>query len=172
MTEPRKYEYNGMMLTRKEICIRTGISQSTMSNRLGSGMTVAEAVAKGINVRKITRSPKKPIKSANGKIFIETGKTYRTGAQHVPDKFEMDSAGKWRLKWKFLSGYDLEMQKVRETCRKCRYAAFSGKTFCGCSYFDDVGRCRRCDPRDCIELGFFEPKKRGPKPKRIPRIVL
>lgn len=172
MTEPKKFKFHGLMLTQKEISVRTGISQSTLSNRIRSGMTAEAAVAQGINRGKATRKPSRAINKVNSKAFVKTEKTYRTGAQHLEDRYEMDSTGKWRLKWKFLSGYDLEMQKVRETCRKCRHAAFSGKTFCGCSYFDDVGSCRKCDPRDCVELGFFEPEKRGPKPKRIPRIVL
>ena len=39
-----KYNYNGVMMTQKEICERTGISPSTMCNRLHAGMSVDEAV--------------------------------------------------------------------------------------------------------------------------------
>lgn len=162
MTTEKKYEFRGQMLTRKEICRMTGLSKSTLCSRMYQGMTADEAVSMGINPGKAVHKPK----------VRRSTKSLGKGAQRVVDIYETDSAGNRRKKWKFLSGYDTEMQKVRETCRKCRHAAFSGKTFCGCSYFDDVGRCRMCDPRDCVELGFFESKKRGPKPKRIPRIVL
>lgn len=170
MTEPKKFKFHGLMLTQKEISVRTGISQSTLSNRIRSGMTAEAAVAQGINRGKVMRKPSKAINTVNGKMFVKTGKTYRTGAQHVVDRFEMDSTGKWRLKWRYLSEH--EVYKIKETCRKCTHVAMSGSTVSSCSYFDDTGHCRLCDPRDCKTLGFFEPKKRGPKPRRAPRMVL
>lgn len=170
MTEPKKFKYHGLMLTQKEISVRTGISQSTLSNRIRSGMTAEEAVAQGINRGKATRRPQKAINTVNGKTSVKTGKAYRAGAQHLEDKFEMDSTGKWRLKWRYLSEH--EVYKIKEICRKCTHAAMSGSTVSSCSYFDDTGHCRLCDPRDCKTLGFFEPKKRGPKPRRAPRMVL
>lgn len=169
MTEPKKFKYHGLMLTQKEISVRTGISQSKLSNRIRSGMTAEEAVAQGINRGKATRKPSKAINTVNGKTFVKTGKTYRTGAQHLEDRYEMDSTGKWRLKWRYLSEH--EVYKIKETCRKCTHVAMSGSTVSNCSYFDDTGHCRRCDPRDCNELGFFQAKKR-PKPRRAPRMVL
>lgn len=164
MTEPRKYEYNGMMLTQKEICIRTGISQSTMSNRLRSGMTAAEAVAQGINPGKITHRSTEAIKTG---AFIESTKR-GTDMQRVMEAFETDSTGQRRKRWKFLS--ENEIYKIKENCRKCEHASMTGTTVSGCSYYDNVGHCRRCDPRDCKSLGFFEKKKRGPKRHKLPGV--
>lgn len=70
MTEPKKFKYHGLMLTQKEISVRTGISQSTLSNRIRSGMTAEEAVAQGINRGKATRKPSKAINTVNGLSLI------------------------------------------------------------------------------------------------------
>lgn len=146
-----KYNYNGVMMTQKEICEKTGISPSTMCNRLHAGMSVDEAVAKGIVKKKITRRPKREIK-----YMVTQDKIYET-----------DSSGQKRKKWGFLS--ENEIYNLRKKCKTCKHVSMKGRFVDGCSYFDDVGRCRRCDPRDCEQFGFYEyqetgTRRRGMKP--------
>lgn len=103
---------------------------------------------------KITRRPKREIK-----LMVTQDKIYET-----------DSSGQKRKKWGFLS--ENEIYNLRKKCKTCKHVSMQGRYVGGCSYFDDVGHCRRCDPRDCEQFGFYEyqefkTKRRGLKPMRL-----
>lgn len=149
-----KYNYNGVMMTQKEICEKTGISPSTMCNRLHAGMSVDEAVAKGRVKTKITHFPPK---------------SKSNDAPENNDIYETDSSGQKRKKWGSL--HEPEVFEIRKKCKSCKYANIHGQYAVGCDYFFETDRFRRCDPRDCEQLGFYEyqeaKKRRRQKPMRF-----
>jgi hypothetical protein len=85
-----------------------------------------------------------------------------------------EDKSEFRKDWKFLT--EGEVSKIRnDQCRNCKHVATNGgdskvgkKYIAGCSYLDDTGHCRKCDPRDCAELGFYERVERRGRRKARP----
>lgn len=79
-----------------------------------------------------------------------------------------------RKKWEELSGNEISDIKIHQ-CSKCRYysklSPSAYKTNATCDYILIEGHSRGCDPRDCIENGFFKTKSKI-SPKRVSRITL
>ena len=73
---------------------------------------------------------------------------------------------KQRKPWKELTTAEVTALKAKQ-CTKCKYKSFlSGNTKgyeaarITCDYILITGHSRGCDPRDCVEMGIFQPGKK------------
>ncbi len=74
-----------------------------------------------------------------------------------------------RKPWQFLTEQEITNLK-KQQCDKCKYFSKNRKstTFYAtatCNYILEEKHSRKCDPRDCIKKGRFEPRKRGRRKK-------